>query len=805
MRFRPLATLFLPAVLAVAAALPALAAPDVAVRMGAFPEGETPAFTQGAVVEVVVSNASGRAISGEVALRVTRWDGEVSVGMRPSGPVSTMMTRLKAASPEDADAKPAFWSPGEVRRFSLPTADLAPDGYVLMVEANGKALSAPRTFGLFAPYEPSKLFGIGNGMVCEYWPGRVLCGPTNAFEGHNLHPVAIGKADAFEAAIVGAPCEKSCGIDWPEKSGEPDINTPDGRHLHMFSPAGRAELKRRARKVGGQATRNPQWAAAKLMNEQIYLNRRDFCPDKWADADFRRFLQERYGGDLARLNEAWGTDLANWDEAVQPISASSGGAGGPPADDGNNDWLSAMGNFTPESKAAIRRNPAQSMDWFRWRAAAVNLVYTEYIAEAKKAGQGLKILFGNNYPWPNFYPHVIWPQWRSHDVISLDLQYVCGFPKTLGNNEEMIDILEAAESIAERFGDKPVWGREVYYQPRYPAEVAALQNWAMVAHGVDVTLVFAWKPFSDWGREIFRQGPRSWEKPKSPPMWFIIDTDGTRLPAYEAVKRSAAEIAAFHAKVDARQLRRIPGETALFWSTETSVKIVHDTFDRPWETRLATDRTAITAGLRYRGARVEFFDDAMLGELTPERHPVCVVPPAPVVSDAALATLRSYAAKGGRLVLFAPFNTLDVNLRAKGDAKGAAGWKGDVRMVGDYPGRYDAHPHEPESYARWFDGFVRDAGIPRSAWWENDATYEAGEERLSPGEGRPVVEVVVRQHSQTGRRYAFVLNKGGAGSGRLCGPDFEGTTLVDALTGESVETHFILLAFGYRVLEMFAP
>ena len=29
--------------------------------------------------------------------------------------------------------------------------------------------------------------------------------------------------------------------------------------------------------------------------------------------------------------------------------------------------------------------------------------------------------------------------------------------------------------------------------------------------------------------------------------------------------------------------------------------------------------------------------------------------------------------------------------------------KGDVRMVGDYPGRYDAHPHEPESYARWFD------------------------------------------------------------------------------------------------------
>ena len=77
----------LAAMLAAAAAFSALAAPNVVVRMGAFSEGETPAFTQGAVVEVVVSNASERAISGEVALRVTRWDGEVSVGMRPSGPL----------------------------------------------------------------------------------------------------------------------------------------------------------------------------------------------------------------------------------------------------------------------------------------------------------------------------------------------------------------------------------------------------------------------------------------------------------------------------------------------------------------------------------------------------------------------------------------------------------------------------------------------------------------------------------------------------------------------------------------------
>ena len=788
--------------ISLAAAFSALAAPAarpevsshllLAVRMGAFPEGDTPAFTQGAVVEVAVSNASGRAISGELALRVARWDGRF---------VETSLPGLGRDAPT---ARPqSSWFPGEVRRFSLPTASLEPDGYVLTVEADGTALSAPRPFGVFAPFDPRELFGIGNGMVCEYWPGHVLCGPTNAFEARDLHPVAIGKADAFEAAIVGAPCEKSCGIDGPSKSGELEVNTPDGRHLHMFSPAGRAELMRRAREMGEKAARNPQWASAKLMNEQIYLNRRDFCPDKWADADFRYFLHERYGGDLARLNSAWGTDLADWNEAAQPISAAGGTGQGDRTGGDNIDWLAAMGNFTAESKAAIRRNPAQSMDWFRWRAAAVNQVYAAYIAEAKKSGPESKILFGNNYPWPNFYAHVIWPQWRSHDIISLDLQYVCGFEKTLGTNEEMIDILEAAESIGKRFG-KPVWGREVYVQPRYPGEVAALQNWAMVAHGVDVALVFAWKPFADWGRDIFKTGPRTWEKPESPPMWFLIDTDGTRLPAYEAVKRSAAEIAGFHANVDARQLRRIPGETALFWAEDTSVKIVYDTFDRPWETRLATDRTAITAGLRYRGARVEFLDDALLGELAPERHPVCVVPPAPVVSEAALAALRAYAAGGGRLVLFAPFNTLDVNLRPKAEEEiGVTGWKGDILAIGDFPGRYDAEPHEPEAYARWFDGFVGKAGIPCSAWWENAPLPKASGQRPSgPGKGLPVVEVVVRRHARTGRRYAFVLNKGGAGSGRLRGPDFEGATLRDALTGETVPPAFTLPAFGYRILEI---
>ena len=768
----------------------ASAAPDFTVRMGAFPADETPAFTHGAVVEVSVSNAGARAVSG-ASLRVTRWDGT------PVAPVRCLSddAALPPAPPGPPSSEGAEWKEGETRRFSLSTAGLEPDGYVLTVVAeDGAALSEPRTFGVFAPFEPRELFGVGNGMVCEYRPGHVLCGASNAFEARDLKPVAIGKADAFEAAVARAPQSVECGVGGPSPSGEPDANTPDGRHLNVYSPAGRAELLRAARAFGERAARNPQWATAKLRNEMFHLFRGDLLPDRWADADFRRFLRARYGGDLARLNAAWGTELARWEDAAQPISAASGSAGAPPADGGGADWLAAMGRFTDESKAAIRRNPAQAMDWFRWRAASVNEVYAAYVAEAKKAGPGSKILYGNNYPWPNYFAHVVWPQWRAHDVAMLDLQYVCGFEKTLGGDEEMLDILEAAESVASRAG-RPVWGREVYVQPRYPGEMAALQNWAMVAHGMDVALVFAWKPFADRDRGIFKTGPRSWERPESPPMWFLIDVDGTRLPAYAAVKRSAAEIAAFDERVDARKLRRIPGQTALYWSTETSVKIMYDTFDRPYQSAFAKARPAITAALRLRGVRVDFLDDATLGELSPERFPVCVVPPAPVVSDAALAALRAYAAAGGRLVLFEPFDTLDVNLRPK-KAAGDGGLPNAVR-VPEFPGRFDPLPHEPDA----FDGLVERAGVPRSAWWENGAagcrTPGSG-----PGKGPPTVEVAVRRHAGTGRRYAFVLNRGGAGTGRLRGPDFEGATLRDALTGEPVSRELALPAFGYRILEI---
>src|SRR5690606_1693916 len=43
-----------------------------------------------------------------------------------------------------------------------------------------------------------------------------------------------------------------------------------------------------------------------------------WCGDPLAEADFRQAMQDRYGGDLARLNAVWGTDYVQPSEITLP-------------------------------------------------------------------------------------------------------------------------------------------------------------------------------------------------------------------------------------------------------------------------------------------------------------------------------------------------------------------------------------------------------------------------------------------------------------------------------------------------------
>lgn len=766
------------------------------------PETDLPMFKLGRdrQRDILVRNTSDRTLAGTLRIFVDPWD--------------------KAGSTPVLAERCEEWRPGEVRRVGLNIDALSPDGYVAIASLEPHfdetgVFDAGKTgwgtcgwsqlrkrngmrFCVFGGESPRDIFGVGNGMIGHdgHWAGNSM---ENAVRGKSIHPVLLGEADPFKAAVIGAPNIRETGLGVGGGPDNPEANNPAfPQHVNAYSPAGRKLLRERAVAFGKATANDPSVAGAKLDNEGFFVNRGEFCPDKWADGDFRQWAFRCHGGDLARLNAAWGTSFAEWEDVVQPISSVTNGTiqktGGAAID-----WTASMGKMTKEAEARLKSMPAYALDWFRWRADSVIKLYADFIRDAHSVDG--KTLYGNNYPWPNYFTHIIWPQWRTHDVVMLDLQYVCGFPRTLGTNEEMIDILEQAESVTR--GERPIWGREIYFQPGYPGEMAALQNWAMIAHGMSVPMTFAWRPYADYKREIFKTGVQSWLRDDAPPMWFLIDVDGSEVPGYGPNARSTEEIDAFHAKYNGHSLKRIPGDVALYLSSEESAYIMFETMDRPYNSADSRNRAAIAAALRYAGARVEYFDDATLAEVTPDRFPVLVAPGEKVVSDEAVALLRRYAGRGGTLIAFNDFNTLDVNLAPKANP-GIGGWQGDVRRM-DFKGKYDVKPYNTAEYDEAIMRFLAENPcIPRRAWWENETPRQDGEERLLPGEGRPIVEVVVREQQGTGLRFAFVLNKGGAGAGRLCGPDFEGVELKDALTGENVPNEFRLPAFGYRILALHA-
>ena len=686
-------------------------------------------------------------LEGELSATLRSWDGSF---VRPLG-----------------TKKVGQWRHGQEKFFTLDLAGLKPDAYVVTVElpphiradnvfnptnTGGGSIGMPMLYGrnamrlaVFPDIAPEKVFGVGNAMIhgLSWWGGKSL---ANTLEARDLKPVVVSAinvgCDAWHNALIQAFGAEVRTVDASGPKDVPGMNSPVGGGLDFFSPAGRAELLRRGAETGKRLAKDAGVATVCLGGERPQFNRGVPNPSEWADADFRAFCRSRYKGDLAAANKAWGRDFASWDEVRQPLYAADVTNLNAKADSVEPDWFANAGRIGKNLVRHLNRpeNLAIAMDWYRWRTKATIDMYLSYADAARQFDK--KTLYCNNYAWPNFFAHLVLPVWRHLDAAGVDCQYVCKFPRTLGRNSEMIEILEMAESVMK---GRPVIGWEIYVQPRYPGEMAALQNWAMAAHGVTVNMVFAWKPYADCGQHVFKGGPRAWERKEGDcAMWFLIDTDGTRLPVYYGVKRSAEEIAAFHAKYDALSLKRTRGRTAIYVSDETSMYIMLKTGDEPYlEERLCHSRDRIASGLRLGGARIEYLDDETIGELVREDYDAVVLPPTPYITEESAAQLDAFEKAGGKVI------RLD-------------DWTKDF---------FEKHPE-----------------IPRSAYWEAD------------DEGSDV-EVVVRTQEGTGTRFVFMLNRGGETRGRLAGTDFtDGTAFTDALTGEAADNVFFLAPYCYRVL-----
>jgi hypothetical protein len=426
-----------------------------------------------------------------------------------------------------------------------------------------------------------------------------------------------------------------------------------------------------------------------------------------------------------------------------------------------------------------------------------------------------------------------------------------------------MDMMGMYEAFAEA---KPVWGMEVYIQPKFPAEMPATQVWGLIAHGMDVVNNFAWKPYSDAGLQAKR-----WNEPGAPPWWFIIDFDGKHLPQFDPLVRATREVNAFEAKYDGHTLKRYQPDAAFFVSHDAGALSHFETGGHWWESPVVHARCELGYLLRLAGVSLDYLDDELLAERLKDYRTV-FVPYSPNVNDRSLQRLAEFAKGGGTVVFAGPSGWQDPWLKARANVGGEAfrelGWKvtdfapkpaeklqgigplataaplaavagagrgelpggkalmqdaagqpvawerpaghpdrtgkGRVIALTVFPSAYSQSPHADAGNIELVARLAQLAGVtPRASW---HCSLPPTPEKPA-GEGAPVVDVKLRQKSER-ELFLFVLNLGGEGAGEVRLNLGGGWRLSDALTGARVTMDargripLTLKAWEYRVLRL---
>ena len=827
-------------------------------KMSDFPAENIPRYyaQKTDVKTIEVMNSSGRELSGTLNVYVDKWN----------EPGKTLLKSIVMKS----------FKPNTNVTAAINPDQLEPDAYIVLAElvkGNEKLISfdgaydvkytASGTIGqhmlraynamricVFPPGPVRDVVGIGNYTITVYqqWAGYNLENFTLGREAGlvQLSMNAMNEEAIFFGAVAGAQFYAGAKADKASRNKE--YNNPALRNaIDVFNPHGYKEVIDRAEKLGKFLAIGPGVNTIKLRNESPYINRGAVCPTEAADKDFRNWCKKRYKT-LETVNKNWLTNYKSWDEVEQIVSAKMLAQSKTTEKTGaaNVDWFANMGRLNPNSVKQMRDNPGRAMDWLRWRTDSSLRVYGAYIQTAKQYTKD-KVLYGENMCWPNFWPQMAMRFYRFSDAPMMDMQYTAGHSIDLGNSDEMIDMLEMAESTVP---DKPLWGIEIYLQPTFPDDFPALQNWGMLAHGTTANLTFGWKPYSDRGPRVFKDGNKAWEKKNAPPMWMLIDTDGTKLPLWYSNLKSAREIAAFHEKHDVRSLQRVNSRAGWYVSPDTAELAVMLSGNKPYNSPLTQARICQAAQLRMQGVTMNYLDDESLKAISVANFDSVLVPPTPVLSDEAAARLAEFVKAGGTLVLLGPAGAYDPWLNKRecfgGEAWKELNWhvpaqwkdlnsfmedfggkhesqlaatrnypvlnpeqvlkdktgqtmasvkhwgKGKVIATSVYPRRYTrlAHPtKELYSYMQWLKTA---AGLPVTGVWLPEAS-DIAREPAKIGSGAPLVEVVVREKNVNGKteKFVFVLNQGGSGKGTVCVPVKPGIryNAIDALTGEKIEAN----------------
>lgn len=776
--------------------------------------------------------------------RVPIEKGDVTVFMGPwNNPVERKITSFKASEIK----------PGSSQKITFNTADLPNDAYVLSLrysigndllidgakdfKNNGEAVLSRSVMRFaMASGEPLKLFGVGNGMISnnrytyaglltEHLKAKkigVICsrgGGGEAFSGDYSYATAAGGMPYHHMdTYIDRINEKDCPFANPVNPGFVDLFHPDGEKY----------LVENAEKKGKEFGSNLVVASYQMANETVYLSGVS-SPSKFADDNFRSWCQKRYKT-LGVLNEAWGTKYTDWNEIEQIVSAKYIEEEKAKDRSTGYDWQASTGGYSKQVLERMKANPGRAMDWLRWRTEKTLEFYNKYRDHARKYDN--KTLYSTNLCWPNFWPQMFMPFIRSMDVTMLDASYTSGFFRSLGNATEMMDIMEMAES-SDR--SKPVWGIEIYLQPTFPPEFAAMQNWGMLAHGMTNNLVFAWNPFSDSG---IPKGNRAWEEKNAPPMWMLFDNDGSPLPALEHYERSFNEIKKFHERFDGLSIKRVPTDVALYVSNDSNEYVIMETGNKPWSSSFQQIRMILIFLMRMNGITADYIDDSTLPDKIGTFKTI-IIPTSPIISQEAAHKIADFAKSGGTVVICGMSGMQDQWLKKYDNIGGAAWadleWKApDYSMTGMLPvafggeassfrginfgtmrdaepllddnkraigwtrkwgnGKLIAYgimppmntpPHFPASPYYWIQDMVRKAGVKPTGRWIPEKPLKTQKGGL--GSGNPLVEVVVRVKAN-GDKFVFCLNQGGFGKGKIEIPvDSKKVFVEDVIQGKAVE------------------
>lgn len=754
--------------------------------------------------------------------------------------------------------------PGQSRSFPIQTQSLPRGAYVatVRVESQGKmkldgvkdfhvnqlvggassaSMLASRQairFAVVAKPDPGKIFGVGNSMLFHggtafgWWSGFPLknfamagdlgiTSTRNQFV--NDDTAFLLAAGRLTSQVMTYAVDQQC----PPNSSFASPAHP--RDVDIFNPKGWAFFKQRAQAIGRILGTNPQVASMQMHNESQYLHKGHLTPSTYADADFRDWCKKRHGT-LSTLNQHWGTHYTQWDQVEQIVSARylQEEKNRPlPKGAAAINWMAVTGGLTPKVLERMNKNPGQAMDWQRWRTDSTLRMYRTFRREARKYDK--KTWYGTNLAWPSFWPQMFMRFIRDMDVTMLDVRYTSGFKNSLGTPYEMLDTLEMAESTES---SKPIWGSEVYVRPVMPAEFVAMQNWAMVAHGMQNNMVFAWKPYSDHGTP---KGTHAWEKPNAPRMWFMIDNDGTHLPHYDTYVRSMREIIRYHKRYNGHSIKRIKTDIAFYVSPDTNEYVTLSTGNKPWNSPAPRTRNLLNYALRHEGISVNYVDDVSLPD-TPGKYQTVIVPSSYVLSQKAAQRLADFTRQGGTLVLAGVSGQVDPWLKPYANVGGPAwaelqwetqndtptptpvlgsktlfqgagyqhiskatkitdtenhtlGWrrpwgKGTLIAYDVFPVQYTTNPHLPPAVTQWTRQIIKLAKLQYVGRFVTDQP-EMGKGHV--GTGVPVVEVVVRVKSEK-EKFIFCMNQGGAGSGTIQIPLASGNwQAMDVISGHMID------------------